>query len=137
MKLKTILFLLALCPILSWAQVHYDVDSQVEATVDKHVAAWDKVGKVGIYCIQISSLSGEGSGARAQAAVNELNHFFSSNGIDACAYTIFAQPNHKVRVGKFLTKREAYHVMTFLLPQYPGAFITHDQRKIGEWLKDD
>lgn len=134
---RNILFLLyVLLPILGFSQVQYDVDPQVDATVDKHVAAWNKVGKIDIYCIQISSLSGEGSGARAQEVVSTLNQFFIANGLSARAYSIFAQPNHKVRVGNFLTKREAYKVMSILLPDYPGAFITRDKKKVDDWVKD-
>lgn len=132
-----VFFLLVSCfPFWAFSQVQYDVEPQVASTMEKHVDAWDRVGKVNIFCIQIASLSGEGSGANAQAMVVELNQYFAVNGIEAQAYTIFAQPNHKVRVGNFLSKREAYKVMSILQPQYPGAFITRDKRKISEWVKN-
>lgn len=136
--MKNLVFcLLIFCaPCWIFSQVQYDVEPRVEATVEKHIEAWDRVGKINIFCIQVASLSGEGSGANAQAMVAELNQYFAANGIDAQAYTIFVQPNHKVRVGNFLSKREAYKVMSVLQIQYPGAFITRDKRKISEWVKN-
>ena len=115
--------------------ISYDIEPSVEKASRLHVEAWEKVEKVNIYCIQLGSFSGESSGAKAQSIVNELNTQFRSRGINAQAYSVFDAPNHKVRVGNFSTKQEAYGMFHELQVQYPGAFITRDKRKVKEILK--
>lgn len=115
--------------------ISYDIEPSVEKASRLHVEAWEKVEKVNIYCIQLGSFSGESSGAKAQSIVNELNAQFRSRGINAQAYSVFDAPNHKVRVGNFSTKQEAYGMFHELQVQYPGAFITRDKRKVKEILK--
>lgn len=115
--------------------ISYDIEPSVEKASRLHVEAWEKVEKVNIYCIQLGSFSGESSGAKAQSIVNELNTQFRSRGINAQAYSVFDAPNHKVRVGNYSTKQEAYGMFHELQVQYPGAFITRDKRKVKEILK--
>ena len=120
---------------ISAQNISYDIEPAVQEASRLHVEAWEKVEKVNIFCIQIGSFSGESSGAKAQSIVNELNTQFSSRGINAQAYSIFDAPNHKVRVGNFNTKQEAYAMFHELQAQYPGAFITRDKRKVKDILK--
>ena len=120
---------------ISAQNITYDIEPSVEKATRLHVEAWEKVEKVNIYCIQLGSFSGESSGAKAQSIVNELNAQFRSRCINAQAYSVFDAPNHKVRVGNYSTKQEAYGMFHELQVQYPGAFITRDKRKVKEILK--
>lgn len=120
---------------ISAQNISYDIEPSVEKTARLHVEAWEKVEKVNIYCIQLGSFSGESSGAKAQSIVNELNAQFQSRGINAQAYSVFDAPNHKVRVGNYSSKQEAYGMFHELQVQYPGAFITRDKRKVKDILR--
>ena len=120
---------------ISAQSVIYDIEPSVERATRLHVEAWEKVGRVNIFCIQLGSFSGENSGSKAQSLVNELNAQFKSRGVNAQAYSVFDAPNHKVRVGNFSSKQEAYGMFHELQTQYPGAFITRDKRKVKEILK--
>lgn len=115
--------------------ITYDIEPSVQEASRIHVEAWEKVGKVNVFCIQLGSFSGANSGTKAQGIVNELNIQFRNRGINAQAYSVFDAPNHKVRVGNFSTKQEAYKMFHELQAQYPGAFITRDKRKVKEILK--
>ena len=120
---------------ISAQNISYDIEPAVQEASRLHVEAWEKVEKVSIFCIQLGSFSGENSGAKAQSIVSELNTQFRSRGITAQAYSVFDAPNHKVRVGNFNTKQEAYGMFHELQVQYPGAFITRDKRKVKDILK--
>lgn len=120
---------------ISAQNITYDIEPSVERASRLHVEAWEKVERVNIFCIQLGSFSGESSGAKAQSIVNELNTQFRNRGINAQAYSVFDAPNHKVRVGNFSSKQEAYGMFHELQAQYPGAFITRDKRKVKEILK--
>ena len=120
---------------ISAQNITYDSEPSVEKAARLHVEAWEKVEKVNIYCIQLGSFSGESSGAKAQSIVNELNAQFRNRGINAQAYSVFDAPNHKVRVGNYSTKQEAYGMFHELQVQYPGAFITRDKRKVKDILR--
>ena len=129
------LFLVVISTGVSAQNITYDIEPSVQAASRLHSEAWEKAEKVNIYCIQLGSFSGESSGAKAQSIVNELNAHYRSRGINAQAYSVFDAPNHKVRVGNFSTKQEAYGMFHELQAQYPGAFITRDKRKVKEILK--
>ena len=120
---------------VSAQNITYDIEPSVQEASRLHSEAWEKVERVNIFCIQIGSFSGENSGAKAQSIVNELNTQFRNRGINAQAYSAFDAPNHKVRVGNFSTKQEAYGMFHELQEQYPGAFITRDKRKVKDILK--
>lgn len=121
--------------VVSAQNITYDIEPSVQEASRLHTDAWEKVGKMNIFCIQLGSYSGENSGTKAQSIVNELNAQFRSRGINAQAYSVFDAPNHKVRVGNFSTKQEAYGMFHELQVQYPGAFITRDKRKVKDILK--
>ena len=121
--------------VVSAQNITYDIEPSVQEASRLHTDAWEKVGKMNIFCIQLGSYSGENSGTKAQSIVNELNAQFRSRGINAQAYSVFDAPNHKVRVGNFSTKQEAYGMFHELQAQYPGAFITRDKRKVRDILK--
>lgn len=120
---------------VSAQNISYDIEPSVQEASRLHSEAWEKVEKVNIFCIQLGSFSGENSGAKAQSIVNELNAQFRNRGINAQAYSVFDAPNHKVRVGNFSTKQEAYGMFHELQVQYPGAFITRDKRKVKDILR--
>jgi len=112
-----------------------DVEESVSTVQQKYTDAWKKVGKESFFVIQVASLSGENSGTQAQQIVNQINDFFSASGTTAVAYTTFMEPNHKVRVGFFNTRRAAYATLLDIQGMYPNAFVTHDRRNINELLK--
>lgn len=127
------LFIALLLPILLYGQnVQYHVEESVQNTEQKYKDACRYVGKVEVYVIQVLSLSGENSGSKAQEKVTSLNNYFSANGIQAEAYSVFAEPNHKVKVGYFNTRHEAYNVLMKIDHQYTGAFVTKDKVRVSE-----
>lgn len=130
-----LLLLIGFCTGVSAQNITYDIEPSVQEASRLHAEAWEKVEKVNVFCIQLGSFSGENSGAKAQSIVNELNAQFRNRGINAQAYSVFDAPNHKVRVGNFSTKQEAYGMFHELQVQYPGAFITRDKRKVKDILK--
>lgn len=115
--------------------IRYDVEPSVQHASQLHKEAWQKVERVSIVCIQLGSFSGENSGSKAQSIINELNTYFQNNGINAQAYSVFDAPNHKVRVGNFRNKKEAYKMFHTLQATYPGAFITRDKRKVKDIIQ--
>ena len=82
------------------------------------------------------ALSGEGSGTKAQEVVKKLNTFFMNSGIHAEAYTVFEEPNHKVKIGNFTTRHAAYGVLMKIIYNYPGAFVTRDSRRITSIIEE-
>ena len=134
-KITCVLLLAGASTVVSAQNITYDIEPSVQEASRLHTDAWEKVGKMNIFCIQLGSYSGENSGTKAQSIVNELNAQFRSRGINAQAYSVFDAPNHKVRVGNFSTKQEAYGMFHELQVQYPGAFITRDKRKVKDILK--
>jgi hypothetical protein len=94
------------------------------------------VGKVEVFVIQVVALSGEGSGTKAQEVVKNLNAFFTNSDIHAEAYTIFEEPNHKVKIGNFTNRHAAYGVLMKIIGSYPGAFVTRDSRKITTFIEE-
>ena len=124
-------------PILLLGQtVQYDVEESVTLTENKYKESCRYVGKVDVYVIQVVALSGEGSGTKAQEVVRNLNGFLSSSGIHAEAYTVFEEPNHKVRIGNFTTRHAAYGVLMKITNMYSGAFVTRDSRRIATFIED-
>lgn len=133
MKKVFSLFFALLLPFLLLGQnVRYDVEESVQNTEQKYKDACRHVGKVEMYVIQVMSLSGENSGSNAQERVSSLNSYLESNGIHAEAYSVFAEPNHKVKVGYFSTRYEAYSVLLKINHLYSGAFVTKDKVRISE-----
>ena len=126
--------ILLFLPFFCIAQIEYDIEPNVVTACEKHIQAWEKVDKVTIFCIQVGSFSGEKSGSKSQSLVNELNTYFRSKNIRAKAYSTFDAPNHKVRIGNFNTKSEAYKVFQLLQAEYPGAFITRDKRRVKDMI---
>lgn len=136
--MKKVFFIcLMLLPALIWGQtVQYDMEESVSLTEQKYKETCRRVGKVEVYAIQVMALSGEASGTKAQEVVNSLNTFLSNNGIHAEAYSVFSEPNHKVKIGNFSTRHAAYGVLMKIIGIYPGAFVTRDSRKITVFIED-
>lgn len=124
-------------PVLLFGQsVQYDVEESVSLTEQKYKETCRRVGKVDVYVIQVVALSGEESGSKAQEVVKSLNAFLASNGIHAEAYSVFSEPNHKVKIGSFTTRHAAYGVLMKVIGSYPGAFVTRDSRRISSFIEE-
>lgn len=134
---KAIILWICLVPVLLFGQsVQYDVEESVSLTEQKYKETCRRVGKVDVYVIQVVALSGEESGSKAQEVVKSLNAFLASNGIHAEAYSVFSEPNHKVKIGNFTTRHAAYGVLMKVIGSYPGAFVTRDSRKISSFIEE-
>ncbi|MBP5556415.1 MAG: SPOR domain-containing protein [Bacteroidales bacterium] len=134
---KAIILWICLVPVLLFGQsVQYDVEESVSLTEQKYKETCRRVGKVDVYVIQVVALSGEESGSKAQEVVKSLNAFLTSNDIHAEAYTVFSEPNHKVKIGNFTTRHAAYGVLMKVIGNYPGAFVTRDSRKITSFIEE-
>ena len=136
MKRIFILWTLLVPALLFGQSVQYDVEESVSLTEQKYKESCRHVGKMEVYVIQVVALSGEESGSKAQEVVKSLNAFLSSNGIHAEAYSVFSEPNHKVKIGNFTTRHAAYGVLMKVIGNYPGAFVTRDSRKISSFIED-
>lgn len=136
MKRAIILWILLFPALIFGQSVVYDVEENVSQTEQKYKELCRYVGEVDIYVIQVVALSGEGSGSKAQEVVKSLNAFLSSNGIKAEAYTVFSEPNHKVKIGNFTTRHAAYGVLMKVIGNYPGAFVTRDSRRISTFIEE-
>ncbi len=126
-----------LLPFLGFSQefnqnIRYDVESNIEKTQQHYTDTWKKLGKSKVFVVQVSSFSGENSSAKAQAAASHLGALLQENGSSAKAYVIFQEPAFKVRIGDFRHRNEAYGALMQIQAQYPGAFVTTDQRKLNE-----
>ena len=134
---RFLLVILLFLPILAMAQnVRYDIEESVTTSEHKDREACSRVGKVEVYVIQVASLSGENSGTKAQTTVKSINAFLAEHGINAEAYTVFMEPNHKVRIGNFSTRHAAYGVLAKIHSTYTGAFVTKDKRRIADVLEE-
>ena len=134
---KAIILWICLVPVLLFGQsVQYDVEESVSLTEQKYKETCRRVGKVDVYVIQVVALSGEESGSKAQEVVKSLNAFLASNGIHAEAYSVFSEPNHKVKIGSFTTRHAAYGVLMKVIGSYPGAFVTRDSRRISSFIEE-
>lgn len=134
---KAIILWICLVPVLLFGQsVQYDVEESVSLTEQKYKETCRRVGKVDVYVIQVVALSGEESGSKAQEVVKSLNAFLASNGIHAEAYSVFSEPNHKVKIGNFTTRHAAYGVLMKVIGSYPGAFVTRDSRRISSFIEE-
>ena len=134
---KAIILWICLVPALLFGQsVQYDVEESVSLTEQKYKETCRRVGKVDVYVIQVVALSGEESGSKAQEVVKSLNAFLASNGIHAEAYSVFSEPNHKVKIGSFTTRHAAYGVLMKVIGNYPGAFVTRDSRRISSFIEE-
>lgn len=134
---KAIILWICLVPVLlSGQSVQYDVEESVSLTEQKYKETCRRVGKVDVYVIQVVALSGEESGSKAQEVVKSLNAFLASNGIHAEAYSVFSEPNHKVKIGNFTTRHAAYGVLMKVIGSYPGAFVTRDSRRISSFIEE-
>ena len=136
MKRIFILWTLLVPALLFGQSVQYDVEESVSLTEQKYKESCRHVGKIEVYVIQVVALSGEESGSKAQEVVKSLNAFLKNNDIHAEAYSVFAEPNHKVKIGNFTTRHAAYGVLMKIIGSYPGAFVTRDSRRISCFIEE-
>ena len=128
--------LLFIFPFLSFffvnaqeTNVNFDIEPGIKKVEEAHLAAWQKVGKVEGYRIQIIAVAGTNSKKSAQTIVDE----FSLNFPEIAVYLSYSEPNFRVRVGNFKTRLEAFSVLGDIKLIYPGAFIVKDKISYSEF----
>lgn len=125
-----------LFPCILFAQyVTYDIEESIIKAQEKHIEANKNVDKVTIFCIQIGSFSGENSSGKAVILKNETEKQLAGISVPTQIYITFDAPNHKVRIGNFFDRMEAYHVLNYVQQTFPGAFVTRDKRKVEDIIK--
>ena len=136
MKKKFLMSVLLLFPCILFAQyVTYDIEESIIKAQEKHIEANKNVDKVTIFCIQIGSFSGENSSGKAVILKNETEKQLAGISVPTQIYITFDAPNHKVRIGNFFDRMEAYHVLNYVQQTFPGAFVTRDKRKVEDIIK--
>lgn len=103
--------------------VNFDIEPGIEKVEEAHLAAWQKVGKVEGYRIQIIAIAGTHSKQSAQTVVDEFSLTFP----EIPVYLSYSEPNFRVRAGNFRTRLEAVSVLGSIRLIYPGAFIVKDK----------
>lgn len=125
-----------LFPCILFAQyVTYDIEESIIKAQEKHIEANKNVDKVTIFCIQVGSFSGENSSGKAVILKNETEKQLAGISVPTQIYITFDAPNHKVRIGNFFDRMEAYHVLNYVQQTFPGAFVTRDKRKVEDIIK--
>ncbi|MCK9338976.1 MAG: hypothetical protein M0P38_03145 [Bacteroidales bacterium] len=136
MKKKFLMSVFLLFPCILFAQyVTYDIEESIIKAQEKHIEANKNVDKVTIFCIQIGSFSGENSSGKAVILKNETEKQLAGISVPTQIYITFDAPNHKVRIGNFFDRMEAYHVLNYVQQTFPGAFVTRDKRKVEDIIK--
>jgi len=109
----------------SYAQgsVHYEIEPAIEKMEAAHIAAWDKVGTMNGYRIQIIAVTGASSKGQAESSYNNFLVQFP----DIPAYITFAEPYFRVRVGNYQTRLQAYKELLIIQEIFPDAFIISDK----------
>ena len=125
MRKYFITFLWIVVCLCSFAQgsVHYDIEPAIEKMEAAHIAAWDKVGTMNGYRIQIIAVTGASSKAQAETSYNSFTAQFP----DIAAYITFAEPFFRVRVGNYHTRLQAYKELLIVQESFPDAFIISDK----------
>lgn len=120
-----ITFLWIVACLCSYAQgsVHYDIEPIIEKMETAHIAAWDKVGSMNGYRIQIIAVTGASSKVQAETSYNNFLAQFP----DIPAYITFAEPYFRVRVGNYQTRLQAYKELLLIQETFPDAFIISDK----------
>lgn len=136
MKKNILMSVFLLFPCILFAQyVTYDIEESIIKAQEKHIEANKNVDKVTIFCIQIGSFSGENSSGKAVILKNETEKQLAGISVPTQIYITFDAPNHKVRIGNFFDRMEAYHVLNYVQQTFPGAFVTRDKRKVEDIIK--
>lgn len=121
-KFLVTILLLEIC-VFSMAQVRYDVEPAVEVIQQDYIKAWEKVGEVKGYRIQIMAFTGINSRSTAESE----RSLFGSRYPEIPAYISYNEPYFKIRVGNFLTRLEAYKALLEIQESYPGAYVIPDK----------
>ena len=117
------LLLLFSCASAQEINVNFDIEPGIEKVEEAHLAAWQKVGKIEGYRIQIIAVAGTNSKKSAQTIVDE----FSLNFPEIPVYLSYSEPNFRVRVGDFKTRLDAFNALSGIKLIYSGAFIVKDK----------
>jgi hypothetical protein len=123
MKRVVIFLLMAMVAIGLHAQkrgmIQIVGDRKVSHLVDTHIEFNEKVKTIPGYRIQIASVSGNNSKAKAFG----IKEQFMTEYPEIKAYLIFDEPNFKVKVGDFISKLDAFVFMQKIKLAYPCAII--------------
>lgn len=125
MKKYLITFLWIVVCLCTYAQssVHYDIEPAIEKIEASYIAAWNKVGTMNGYRIQIIAVTGSSSKAQAESEYNRFTTQFP----DINAYILFAEPYFRVRVGNYKNRLQAYRELLIIQESFPDAFIISDK----------
>lgn len=134
-KLLFTLLIIVLPCVLRAQYVNYDIEESVQNVQRKHTECWKQIGKINTYCIQVGSFTGENSNVKSQNMKAEISHFLIGCAPSIKVYVFFDAPNHKVRIGNFKSKIEAYQILSIIRDKCPGAFVTTDKRKISDIIE--
>ena len=123
MKRVVIFSLMAIMAISLHAQkrgmIQIVGDRKVSHLVDTHIEFNERVKTIPGFRIQIASVSGNNSKAKAFA----IKEQFMTEYPEIKAYLIFDEPNFKVKVGDFVSKLDAFVFMQKIKSLYPCAII--------------
>lgn len=100
-------------------------DARIETLVSKSIELDSKNLEFDGYRIQIASVSGVGSQAKAR----EIQAQFIQQYPEIPSYLEWDLPNFKVRVGDFRTRAEAEGAVIKLKKNFPGAYVVSDKIK--------
>lgn len=100
-------------------------DARILPLIDKSIKIDSKALEFDGFRIQISSVSGVGSQAKAR----EIQAQFISKYPEIPSYLEWDLPNFKVRVGDFRTRSEAEGIVIKLKKDFPGAYVVSDKIK--------
>lgn len=103
--------------------VKFDIETGIEEVEEAHLEAWQKVGKVEGYRIQLIAVAGTNSKKNAQKVLDEFSLLFP----EIAVYLSYSEPNFRVRAGNFRTRLDALRVLGSIRQLYPGAFIVKDK----------
>lgn len=104
-------------------------DARLREMVRKHAYGEQKTEG---YRIQIYSDSGPSARQRA----NTLREDFVENHEDIAIYYTYATPFHKLRVGDFRTRIDAFAYYKQIVEEFPDAFLVKDEINTGDREKD-
>lgn len=123
MKKVFVTLLLSIICMISIAQVQYDVEPTIETIQSDYIKAWEKVGEIKGYRIQIIAFTGTNSRNTAESE----RSLFESRYPEIPVYILYSEPYFKIRVGNFQTRLEAYKTLLEIQASYPGAYVVPDK----------
>ena len=123
MKKLLLSVLLLSCGLVALAQVQYDIAPKIRQIESDYIKAWEKVGKIDGYRIQVMAFSGNNSRNRAEGE----RAAFKGNFPGIPVYLTYTEPYFKLRVGNYYTRLDAYKDLKSIQQVYPNAYIVPDK----------